>query len=138
MTIKETQELRAQRLNAAIEKSGLSYPELEKLTGISKSSLQRYATGTTKKIPIDCLEKLAKILNLDPAYLVFGEDSSPLNPEDYISGKSRLVLKDTKKLTPADNGRSEVYNDLKKLSHSDLIKVEGFIKGLLAKNSGDK
>lgn len=66
MTIKETQELRAQRLNAAIEKSGLSYPELEKLTGISKSSLQRYATGTTKKIPIDCLEKLAKVLNSSP------------------------------------------------------------------------
>lgn len=79
MTIKETQELRAQRLNAVIEKSGLSYPELEKLTGISKSSLQRYATGATKKIPIDCLEKLAKVLNLDPAYLVFGEDSSPFN-----------------------------------------------------------
>ncbi len=79
MKIKETQELRAQRLNAAIEKSGLSYPELEKLAGISKSSLQRYATGATKKIPIDCLEKLAKVLNLDPAYLVFGEDSSPFN-----------------------------------------------------------
>ena len=138
MTIKETQELRAQRLNAAIEKSGLSYPELEKLTGISKSSLQRYATGVTKKIPIDYLEKLAKVLNLDPAYLVFGEDSSHFNMGDYISGKSRLVLKDTKNLTPADNGRSEVYNDLKKLSHSDLIKVEGFIKGLLAKDSGDK
>ena len=56
MTIQEIQELRAKRLSNAIEKSGLSYPELEKLTGISKSSLQRYATGVTKKIPIDCLE----------------------------------------------------------------------------------
>lgn len=54
---------------------------------------------------------MAKVLNLDPAYLVFGKDSSPLNPEDYIFGKSRLVLQDTKKLTPADNDRSEVYGE---------------------------
>ena len=38
-----------QRLKESIEKSGLSYVELEKKTGIAKSSIQRYASGTTKK-----------------------------------------------------------------------------------------
>lgn len=37
------------RLLQAIHNSGYSYAELEKRSGISKSALQRYATGTTKK-----------------------------------------------------------------------------------------
>lgn len=44
----------------AIKNKGLSYAELERLTGVSKSALQRYATGKTKKIPIDVIEKIAK------------------------------------------------------------------------------
>lgn len=83
MTIQEIQELRAKRLSIAIEKSGLSYPELEKLTGIPKSSLQRYATGATKKIPIDYMEKMADALNIDAKYLTFGEnEEKPAPTED--------------------------------------------------------
>ncbi len=61
---------RAKRITEAIEKRKLSYPELEKLTGIPKSSLQRYATGETKKIPIDCIEKIAAATGTDPVYLM--------------------------------------------------------------------
>lgn len=83
MTIQEIQELRAKRLSIAIKKSGLSYPELEKLTGIPKSSLQRYATGATKKIPIDYMEKIADALNIDAKYLTFGEnEEKPAPTED--------------------------------------------------------
>lgn len=82
MTIQEIQELRAKRLSIAIKKSGLSYPELEKLTGIPKSSLQRYATGATKKIPIDYMEKIANALNIDPKYLIFGENEEKPAPTD--------------------------------------------------------
>ena len=68
---------RAKRISEAIEKSGLSYPELERLTGISKSSLQRYATGVTKKIPIDCIEKIAEATHSDARYLMGWEDDKP-------------------------------------------------------------
>ncbi len=37
------------RLHELYQKSGYSYPKLEQLTGISKSTLQRYFTGKTKK-----------------------------------------------------------------------------------------
>lgn len=50
------------RLLEAVRKSGYSYGELSKLTGIPKSALQRYATGETEKIPIDRLQVLAPIL----------------------------------------------------------------------------
>lgn len=65
---------RAKRINEAIEKSGYSYPELAKITGISKSSLQRYATGETKKIPIDCIEEIARATGVSARYLMGWED----------------------------------------------------------------
>ena len=66
---------RAKRINEAIEKSGYSYPELAKITGISKSSLQRYATGETKKIPIDCIEEIASATGVSAKYLMGWEDT---------------------------------------------------------------
>ena len=66
---------RAKRINEAIEKSGYSYPELAKITGISKSSLQRYATGETKKIPIDCIEEIARATGVSAKYLMDWEDT---------------------------------------------------------------
>lgn len=127
MTIQEIQELRAKRLSIAIKKSGLSYPELEKLTGIPKSSLQRYATGATKKIPIDYMEKIADVLNIDSKYLTFGKNN--------ILSEG---VEENEQPMPADDSRSELYDDLNKLSDSELSKVEGFVKGLLAQGDSDK
>lgn len=61
---------RSQKILNLINKSGLSYGELAKITGIPKSALQRYATGETEKIPIDRIELLAKALNCTAAYLM--------------------------------------------------------------------
>ena len=79
---------RAKRINEAIEMSGYSYPELSRMTGISKSSLQRYATGTTKKIPIDCIEKIAQATNTDSRYLMGWEENADVKPETNLSGSS--------------------------------------------------
>jgi len=81
-------EERAKRINEAIEKSGYSYPELSKITGISKSSLQRYATGETKKIPIDCIEKIAQATNTDSRYLMGWEEE-----KEEIKPATRSQLK---------------------------------------------
>lgn len=59
-----------ERIKLLIEQSGLSYQELEKKTGVKKSSLQRYASGTTIKIPLDVIEKLAKAFNVSREYLI--------------------------------------------------------------------
>lgn len=65
---------RSQKILNLINKSGLSYGELAKITGIPKSALQRYATGETEKIPIDRIELLAKALNCTSAYLMGWEE----------------------------------------------------------------
>lgn len=76
---------RYERIKLLIEDSGKSYQELERITGIKKSSLQRYASGTTAKIPLDVIEKLSKAFNVSQEYLMgWTEDSKdiPKNTPD--------------------------------------------------------
>lgn len=68
---------RSERIEAAIQQSRLCYAELERITGISKSALQRYASGKTKKIPVDCIEKIAAATNTSSRYLMGWEDDQP-------------------------------------------------------------
>lgn len=57
---------------------GLTYQELADLTGISKSTLQRYETGFIKNLPVDKLEILANALHTTPGYLMgWAEDPDP-------------------------------------------------------------
>jgi repressor LexA len=84
---------RAKRIYEAIERSGYSYPELSKITGISKSSLQRYATGETVKIPIDSIEAIAKATNTSAKYLMCWESSaSSLTPTDLRANTKPVPL----------------------------------------------
>lgn len=60
---------RIKRLNEVVQSKHLTYVELEKLTGVSKSSIQRYLTGQTEKIPIDFFEKVARVTDTPIDYL---------------------------------------------------------------------
>lgn len=73
------------RLSQAISNSNLSYAELEKRTKIAKSSLQRYATGITKKIPMSAVEKIAKATNTSAAWIMCWEEETPNKNEDAVS-----------------------------------------------------
>ena len=67
---------RSLRIKRLVEESGRSYNELEKITGISRSTLQRYATGVTTKIPLDAVEKLEKAFGVQRGYIM-GWDVKP-------------------------------------------------------------
>lgn len=60
----------SKRLQQFYEQSGLSYADLALRTGVPKSALQRYISGTTEKIPMDRLEKLAYALDTTPQVLM--------------------------------------------------------------------
>lgn len=83
---------RSERIRALIEQSGKSYQELEKLTGIKKSSLQRYASGFTTKIPLDVIEKLSVAFNVSQEYIMGWEEkeNSPSEPQ-LTEGEKVLV-----------------------------------------------
>ena len=72
--------VRSERIKSLVEQSGMSYMELEKMTGIKKSSLQRYASGVTTKIPLDVIEKLATTFNVSQEYLM-GWDEKEKSPD---------------------------------------------------------
>ena len=93
--------IRSERIKALVDSSGLSYQELEKFTGIKKSSLQRYATGTTSRIPLDVIEKLAIAFNVSQEYLM-GWDIKEDSPSEPQLTEGEKVLLDLFNRVPED------------------------------------
>lgn len=73
-TRKTTERMRMRR-----QELGLSYQDLSRLTGFSKSVLQRYETGAIAKLPLDRLEKIATAMGVAPEWLMGweGETDQP-------------------------------------------------------------
>ena len=84
--------IHSERIKALIDKSGLSYVELEKLTGIKKSSLQRYASGVTTKIPLDVIEKLSFAFNVSQEYLMGWDEKKDSPTEPQLSEGEKMML----------------------------------------------
>lgn len=93
--------IRSERIKALIEKSDLSYQELEKLTGVKKSSLQRYASGVTTKIPLDVIEKLATAFNVSQEYLMGWDENKNDPSEPQLTGVDK-ELWEVLKLIPEE------------------------------------
>ena len=84
--------IHSERIKALIDKSGLSYVELEKLTGIKKSSLQRYASGVTSKIPLDVIEKLSIAFNVSQEYLMGWDEKEDSPSEPQLTEGEQMLL----------------------------------------------
>lgn len=72
------------RLRQCRKEAGLSLYALENLTGISRSTLQRYETGKSTSIKSSTLQILADALNVTPAYLM-GWESKNIPTEYYAN-----------------------------------------------------
>lgn len=68
------------KLLSLMKEKNYSYADLEKLTSYSRSTLQRYFTGNTEKIPLDLIEEIAPIFGVTAAYLAGWEDDIPSYP----------------------------------------------------------
>ena len=93
--------IRSERIKALVENSEMSYQELEKLTGIKKSSLQRYASGATTKIPLDVIEKLSVTFHVSQEYLM-GWDEKKDSPTELQLSEGEKVLLDLFNRVPED------------------------------------
>lgn len=93
--------VRSERIKALIDNSGMSYQELEKVTGIKKSSLQRYASGVTTKIPLDVIEKLSVTFHVSQEYLMGWDEKKNSSDERQLTEGERQML-DLFKLVPED------------------------------------
>ncbi|MBR5091774.1 MAG: helix-turn-helix domain-containing protein [Ruminiclostridium sp.] len=83
----------AERIKQRRKELGLSYQELAELTGISKSTLQRYETGSIKNIPLDKLDVLAKGLKTTEMYIIGKSERN--NAEIIDTGICRIPVFDS-------------------------------------------
>ena len=79
----------SQRIKNVLEEKNMSLQELSDLTGIAKSSLQRYSSGATDKIPTDRLVKIALKTHTSIFYLL-GQDV-PMEEEPALSTTDLVV-----------------------------------------------
>ena len=103
--------IRSERIKSLIEQSKLSYQELEKSTGIKKSSLQRYASGVTTKIPLHVIEKLSVTFGVSQEYLMGWDDEAKKNSQEEL------------KLTEGEKVWLELYHQVSEETRDVLITV---------------
>ncbi len=89
---------------------GMSFQDVANITGMSKSTLQRYETGGIRNIPLDKLETLAKALQVTPAYLMGWEENESLQ----LNHKEQQLLKDYHSLN--DLGKNEAEKRVHELT----------------------
>jgi len=77
----------------AMEEKGVSYGELSKKTGIPKSALHRYASGSTKSVPADRLRSIAKALNISVEYLLVDDDYLETEDAEFLKSIGYLMEK---------------------------------------------
>ncbi len=114
-----------ERLSKVIKDSNLPYSELEKLTGIAKSSLQRYATGTTKKIPIEAVQKIAKATNSSAAWIMGWDDI------DEKKEKKNDILSDIILQATVDNELLELIQLLSQVPLEQREAVKSILSALI-------
>lgn len=103
---------RRKRLNEAIKTKHFTLVQLEEMIGVAKSSIQRYLTGETSKIPIDFFEKIAIVTD---------------TPIEY------LTCFDKEKTAPIETNQDDLTEVIKQLTGDDEKQVKEFAKYLVLK-----
>lgn len=116
--------------NAMIEHD-LTFKELSKKTGISPSSLQSYASGRSKKIPMPVILKLTEAFGVDFSYWMDAEFPTPSH--SYVVGSEyaetlRRLAESSPEQIPVRNFMAELM-DLVNLYEKGLLTDEEFAAG---------
>ena len=109
---------RAEKIKKLIVRSGKTYRELEELTGVTRSTLQRYATGVTSKIPMDVVQRLEEAFGVQRGYIM-GWDEKPAEELQNMGALAAQVL-----LDPA---AMEVMQKFMAMDESDRQAVRDFM-----------
>lgn len=102
----------------------LSYQDLANKTGLSKSTLQRYETGSIRNIPLDKLEILANALEVSPMWII-GYDiptEKEISTKINLDDKTTLLLNSFNKLN--DEGKNEAIKRVDELTELNKYKKE--------------
>ena len=128
----------ARRILGAIQNNKISYSELSYKTNITKSALQRYATGETEKIPINRIKAIATALHCTPEYLLgWTNDPTKYEGSDKVAETKKAhqsMQYGAQKEVPLSKDEKQLINTLRKLNSTGKQKVIDYINDL-AENS---
>lgn len=95
----------AEKIASAIQNSNLSYRELERLTGLSKTTIKRYANCEIKKVSIEATIKIAKATNNDARELLGWSNENSIS----ITEKQEKLIELVKTL---DDSQCDIISNL--------------------------
>jgi len=148
----------ADRLTRAMQEKGATLEQLAEKTHISKSTIQRYASGQTKNVPIEKARALADALGVTYGY-ISGWENPPKNPtaEYYESIGVAARMKPAPAPAPTTDDilvqlqslerqlktqislsatEQQLINDFRALPKSAQGKVRAYIDGLFDRLEG--
>ena len=72
------------------EACGYSQTELAELVGVKKQTLFKYEHNIVTNVPLDVVEKIASVLNIDPAVLTGWSRAPETRYMEYLKKLARL------------------------------------------------
>lgn len=106
------------RIKWAREDKNMSQEELGNQLGLNKSSIQRYESGQVQRIKLPILENMAKILNVNPSWLVLKSDDPNVPRESELETITDNQLKFA--LFGTTDIDDELLEDVKKIAQIQL------------------
>lgn len=103
-----------------------SFQDLADLTGMSKSTLQRYEAGSIKNIPLDKLKDLAKALKVTPEWIMGWDSPKQENNSYYLNEDVAAIAQEIYE----DKDLKMLFDASRKVSKEDMQLVIDMVKRL--------
>ena len=84
--------IQSDRIRSEMQRNSLTLIEIEQRTGIKKSSMQRYVSGETGKIPMSAIKKLADLFGVSGAYLMGWDEKNDSPSEPTLTEGEAMML----------------------------------------------
>lgn len=84
--------IQSERIKSEMLRNSFTLVEIEQRTGIKKSSMQRYVSGQTGKIPMSAIEKLAALFGVSGEYLMGWDDKKESPVEVQLTEGEKMLL----------------------------------------------
>lgn len=96
--------IQSDRIKNEMIRNSVTLLEIEQRTGIKKSSMQRYVSGQTGKIPLAAIEKLANLFGVSAEYLMGWDEKEKSPSEPQLTGVDKELFELLKRI-PEDKKR---------------------------------
>lgn len=107
------------RIHAKRKEKKLTLEQLANYIGTSKQTIQRYESGIISNIPLDKIEKIAKILDTSPSYLMGWENNIAFKTIE--NHEEEHIITNYRKLNDEGQNKLIDYSD-------DLVSCEKYKK----------